>query len=214
MKKRFLFIFLLLPLLVPAQIIVEQGLGFMFLKQNGFVYRNAEPLPAFPEKIKVSRALAPFGGTFNVFIPFKMVSANESRYKFGVQTGLGFYYTRRKKSLDLNYVPAEGKHFFARTFGILHVPLLVAFKMGSALDPQKGRAGISIAAGLDAFYLDIPDEKAFALLPTSNFTFSKGKNGIRAGFYHMKFRSVFNSNAGEITRVKTAFFQLEVFHSF
>lgn len=213
MKKN-LLLFLLLPLFSRAQLIVEPGVGFMFLNQNGFVFQDKLPLPLFPQKRDVGRYLAPFGGTFAVFVPFKMVTTYTPRYKFGIQTGLGFYSTNKKKSLDLNYQPGFDDGFFKNTFGILHVPVMVSFRAGSALNREKGSRGIAIAAGLDAFYLDIPDEKGFALLPTTNITYTKGRNGLRAGFYHMKFRSVFNSNAGEIVRIKTAFFQCEVFHSF
>ena len=214
MKKKFLLLFFLFPFFLSAQLIVEPGIGFMFLQQRGVVLREPTPLPLYPSKVDVGRALAPFGGTFAVFIPFKTVYMYTPEYKFGTQTGLGFYSTNKNKSVDLNYSPDPETGFLKRTFGIIHIPLMVSFRMGSALYPEKGRKGFAIAAGLDAFYLNIPDEKGFALIPTSNFTFLKGKNGIRAGFYHLKFRSVFNSNSGEIIRLETSFFQLEVFHSF
>ena len=214
MKKQFLLLFFLFPVFLNAQIIVEPGVGFMFLQQRGFVFSDPNPLNVFPGKIHVGRALAPFGGTFAVFIPFKMAITYMPRYKFGTQTGLGFYSTNKKKSMDLNYIPAVDAGFFGRTFGILHIPMMVSLRTGSALFPERGVFGFAIAAGLDAFYLNIPDEKGFALIPTTNITLMKGKNGVRAGFYHMKFKSVFNSNAGEVVRLKTSFFQLEVFHSF
>lgn len=214
MKKQFLLLFFLFPILVPAQIIVEPGIGFMFIQQRGFVLTDPNPLPVFPHVAKVGRALSPFGGTFAVFIPFKMAITYTPRYKFGTQTGLGFYSTNKLKSNDLNYHPGADAGVFRRTFGILHIPMMVSLRMGSALYPEKEKPGFAVAAGLDAFYLNIPDEKGFALIPTSNFTYMKGKNGVRAGFYHLKFKSVFKSNAGEVVRLKTSFFQLEVFHSF
>lgn len=214
MKTIVCLLLFLYPFFVPAQIVVEQGMGFMFLQQRGFVFKEKKPQPIFPTKIEVGRYLAPFGGTIAIFIPFKIISPRLPTYKFGIQTGMGFYYTSRKKSLDLNYVPDPDADFLKRTFGIIHLPLLISFRRGSAFYAVRGRKGIAIAAGLDSFYLNIPDETGFALLPTTNFTFLKGRNGIRAGFYHLKFRSVFTSNSGEILRLKTSFFQLEVFHSF
>ncbi len=214
MKNKLFLLVFLFPFFLPAQLIVEPGIGFMFLQQRGFVLREQDPLSPYPTKIDVGRALAPFGGTFAVFIPFKPATTYTKRYKFGTQTGLGFYSTNKKKSMDLNYIPAVDAGFFGRTFGILHIPVMVALRTGSALYPEKEKLGFAVAAGFDALYLNIPDEKGFALIPTSNFTFMKGKNGVRAGFYHLKFKSVFKSNAGELLRLKTSFFQLEVFHSF
>ena len=218
MKKRIQLLFFLLPFFASAQVIVEPGVGFMFLQQRGFVFIDpctpGYSSSAFPYRLDIGRYLSPFGGTFAVWVPFKMVTSYTQRYKFGVQTGMGYYSTWKKKSIDPNYYPPPEGGFLAKTFGILHLPMLVSLRTGSALFPESGVFGFAIAAGVDAFYLNIPDEKGFALIPTTNFTFMKGKNGVRAGFYHLKFKSVFKSNAGEVVRLKTSFFQLEVFHSF
>ncbi|CAN5397536.1 hypothetical protein BH09BAC5_BH09BAC5_27990 [soil metagenome] len=214
MRRFVAFTLLFIPIFLSSQILIDQSLGFMMIKQNGFILHEKYPGDLFPTQIKVSRLITPIGGTINLYKPFSKPKAFNKNQAFGAQTGFGFYYTDRDKSLDANYISKDGSSIFRRFSGVFHIPMAIAFRSGSCFEPEKGKPGFFVAAGLDAFYLLIPDEKGFAFLPYSSYGFARGTSGFRASFYHMKFKSEFNSNVGHTVRITNAFFQIEFFHFF
>jgi hypothetical protein len=209
MKKFFLAFLFLLPVFSFAQIEVTGGLGFLFIKQQGFVLNPNMYDPALLERTDVDRTLYTFGETMNAFYRIKYFSFLPGKITMGPQFGIGFYYTKLSKAIDKTYQPDPAASRFKKTFGPSHIPLEFAFHFGSLANPEHKGLGASLSAGIDLFYLHIADEKAFAALPCGTIGIMKGRVGFRLGFHFIKFRSVFDTNEGEVTRLSNSLTSFE-----
>ena len=213
MKKIIFAIFILFPLLSFAQLQVIAGVGFMVVKQNGIVLVPSSQIPGFSVKSIVDRKLFTFGGTITGFYRLSR-SPVPGKVSIGPQFGFGFHSTRLKKSNDSAYRPDPSLAGWKRTFGPINVPLEFAVRFGNMSDPENYPFGLSLAAGVDFFYLRLADEIGFAALPCGSVIFMMGKTGARLGFHLMEFRSVYNSNVGEVDRLTNSFTSFELVRAF
>ncbi|MCX6312728.1 MAG: hypothetical protein NT084_13985 [Bacteroidetes bacterium] len=214
MKKALFTLFIFIPILSFAQLQVMGGLGFLIIKQKGIVLVPSTYDTTFLISTPVDRKLFTFGETITAFYALPLHNSLTGKFCMGPQLGLGFYYTRLKKSVDPKYAPPLYSSKFRMTFGPCRIPIEFAFRFGTLSNSLHSKLGMSLAAGVDMLYLHIPDEKAFAMLPCGTFAFVAGKTGIRFGIHFMQFQSVFESNAGDITRLTNSLKSFELVRVF
>lgn len=202
---------LFFPLCVFSQWQLLQGVGCMVIRQDGLILTTPRDTNFF-ESTKVDRKLFAYGGTMSFFYRIPLSSPVPGKIIIGPQTGIGFYFTRPKKSIDPTYQPDPGKKRLAS--GTFHVPLEISVRTGCLANPYGRNFGISVAGGLDMFRLRIPDEKAFALLPCGTIVLIYKKTGIRFSMCFMDFHSSYNSNLGEVARLTSSIKSFEIVRLF
>lgn len=201
----------LFPLSTIAQFDCDASIGFMIVNQEGHILLVDRNTYQVQQNSEVDRTLFSLGGMFTAYHPLMKNKFPPAEFSFGIQTGLGFYYARRKESEELAYQPDVSANFFSKSFGTLVIPALATVRFGKLAHlSEEDETGLSLGIGASLIYLRIADEKGLAILPaiSANLLF-KRKSGFRFVYHPLRYRSVYQTNAGEIDRLTSQFNMLE-----